>query len=313
MNGRNVLKFTEVIQTVLQSEMNIGQALVMVQKMEGLPAKVSQAAFQMDRSLEQGRLFSNAMADCEAIHFAPDYIAFIAASEKGGSVKSTFDFLLKREKEREKRRNSLISICSYPLFVVMAAFAGGLLLALKSNDIVPDFSGTFNRDLFKSQVVLGCIKANGFLFSSALFLFLCLKKCIAQNLVFDVFSIMTFLTKGKQTLDESLKISLLSADKNVRLKEKIMKARAYLEKGEAVSAAIECIEKNCALYARFAEVNGDLKGAFVQMTSYLEDRKIKREKMCMDLVEPLTMCIVAAYIIILLKNIVMPVIFYYGG
>ena len=105
----------------------------------------------------------------------------------------------------------------------------------------------------------------------------------------------------------------MSAQKNDGLKRRLIRGRELLELGNPVSSVIECIEKNCALYASFAEVNGDMKNAFAQMTSYLEDKKTRREKMCMDLVEPLTMCIVAAYIIILLKSIVMPVIFYYGG
>ncbi len=54
MNGKNVLKFTEAVNTVLQSDMNLGQAVEMVQKMEGLPVKVVQAASQINRSLEQG-------------------------------------------------------------------------------------------------------------------------------------------------------------------------------------------------------------------------------------------------------------------
>lgn len=308
-----MLKFTEAVNTVLQSDVNLGQAVEMVQKMDGLPVKVVQAASQINRSLEQGRLFSNALADCEAIHFTPDYIVFIAASEKGGSVKSTFDFLLKREKEKERRRNSLISICAYPLLVVIAAFAGGLLLALKSNDIVPDLSGSFNRDLYKSQVVWGCIKSNSFLFSSALFLFIWLKNLIDRNVLFDVFSILSFLLRGHLSLDEALRISVLSAEKNDGVKRRIIHGRELLEQGNPVSRVIECIDRNCALYARFAEVSGNLNDAFSQMTLYLEDKKIRREKICMDLIEPIVMFVVAAYIIILLKSIVMPVIFYYGG
>ena len=67
-----------VIPYMFMLVMNLGQAVEMVQKMDGLPVKVVQAASQINRSLEQGRLFSNALADCEAIHFTPDYIVFIA-------------------------------------------------------------------------------------------------------------------------------------------------------------------------------------------------------------------------------------------
>ena len=313
MNDRNVLKFTQVINAVLQSGMNLGQAMEMIQKMNGVPQKVTQAAVQMNAFLEQGRLFSNALADCDAIHFGPEYVAFVAAAEKGGSVQATFEFLLKRENEKEKRKNSMTSICAYPLIVIIVAFAGGLLLAFNSQKIVPDVSGTFKYDLYAGQVVWGYVKANGFLVSSALFLFMLFRHLISKNIVFDVFSIMSFLLNGQLGLDEALKISVLSAHKNDGLKRRIIRGRELLELGNPVSSVIECIEKNCALYASFAEVNGDMKNAFTQMTSYLEDKKTRREKMCMDLVEPLTMCIVAAYIIILLKSIVMPVIFYYGG
>ena len=313
MNDRNVLKFTQVIHAVLQSGMNLGQAMEMIQKMNGMPQKVIQAAVQINASLEQGRLFSNALADCDAIHFGPEYVAFIAAAEKGGSVQATFDFLLKREKEKEKRKNSMTSICAYPLVVIIVAFAGGLLLAFNSQKIVPDVSGTFKFELYGRQVVWGCVKANGFLLSSAFFLFMLFRHFINKNIVFDVFSIMSFLLNGQLSLDEAMRISVLSAEKNDGLKRRIIRGRELLQLGNPVSSVIECIEKNCALYAGFAEINGDLKNAFVQMTSYLEDKKTRREKMCMDTVEPLTMCVVASYIIILLKNIVMPVIFYYGG
>ena len=61
MNGRNVLRFTQVIHTVLQSGMNLGQAMEMIQKMNGVPQKVVRASCQIKTSLEQGRLFSNAL------------------------------------------------------------------------------------------------------------------------------------------------------------------------------------------------------------------------------------------------------------
>ena len=313
MSDRNVLKFTQVINTVLQSEMNLGQAMQMIKQMDELPKRVLDAAAEINASLEQGRLFSNAVADCTSIHFGQDYVAFIAAAEQGGSIKQTFDFLLKREKEKEKRKNSMVSICAYPLVVIVAAFTGGILLAFNSKNIVPDLTGSFKFQEYNSQVVWGCIKANGFLFSSALFLFFWLKHIISKNILFDVFSVMTFLLNGRVSLDESLKVSILSAEKNDSLKRRIIRGRELLGNGSPVSMAIECIDKNCALYARFAEINGDIKNAFAQMTAFLEDKKLRREKMCMDMVEPVTMCVVAAYIIILLKSVVMPVIFYYGG
>lgn len=313
MNGRNVLRFTQVIHTVLQSGMNLGQAMEMIQKMNGVPQKVVRASCQIKTSLEQGRLFSNALADCDAIRFAPDYVAFVAAAEKGGSVQMTFDFLLKRESEKEKRKNSMVSICVYPLIVIVVAFLGGLLLAFNSRNIVPDVSGTFNFESYERQVFWGCVKANVFLFSSALFLFMWFRQLIHKNIVLDVFCIISFLIKGTMSLDEALKVSVLSAQKNDNLKRRIIRGRDMLLHGNPVPSVVECIDKDCSLFASFAEINGDLKNAFGQMTSYLEDKKTRREKMCMDMVEPLTMCVVAAYIIILLKDIVMPVIFYFGG
>ena len=313
MRDRNVLRFTEVIHTVLKSGMNLGQALDMIGKMNGLPQKVKRAANQINAFLENGRLFSNALSDCDVIRFGKDYVAFIAAAERGGSIDMTFEFLLNREKEKEKRKNSFVSICTYPIIVVIAAFAGGLILAFNSVKIVPDVTGSFNLEKYSRDVVWGCIRANGFLLSSALFLFMWFRHLIAKNIVFDVFTVMSFLIRGSLSLDEALRISILSAGKNESLKHRIMQGREMLQKGNTVSSAIECIDKNCALYARFAEINGNLKDAFVQMKEYLEDKKTRREKMCMDMVEPVTMCIVASYIIILLKSIVMPVIFYYGG
>ena len=313
MSDRNVLRFTQVIHVVLRSGMNLGQAFEMIQKMKGMPQKVVRASCEIKTSLEKGRLFSNALADCDAIRFGPDYVAFVAAAEKGGSLQMTFDFLLKREQEKDKRKNSMLSVCAYPLIVIIVAFLGGLLLAFNSRNIVPDVSGTFEYDLYARQVVLGCIKANMFLFASALFLFMWLRHLINKNIVLDVFSIMSFLIKGQLSLDEALRISVLSAQKNDCLKRRIIRGRDMLLHGKPVPAVIESIDKDCSLFASFAEINGDMKNAFDQMTSYLEDKKTRREKMCMDMVEPLIMCVVAAYIIILLKDIVMPVIFYYGG
>ena len=98
----------------------------------------------------------------------------------------------------------------------------------------------------------------------------------------------------------------------MKIKNQILKTIEDIYGGKKIGEAIGNFGKNFKLYAQVAEHSGLLNKVFKQICGSLKSKFSKTEKICMELINPVIMCVVGIYIIILLKKIVMPVLFNFG-
>ena len=82
--------------------------------------------------------------------------------------------------------------------------------------------------------------------------------------------------------------------------------------GKKIGESIGNFGKNFRLYAQVAECSGNLEKTFKQICHSLESKFSRLEKLSMDLTNPVMILVAGIYIIILLKNIIMPVLFNFG-
>jgi len=312
MSRNDILVFTKLISQYLDANIPLKESLKKISEIRNIQKNVSLAAFEIELQMEKGTIFSLALKECCLIHFPKVYIAFISSSEKVGNLRQTFLFLLERENNIYKRKSDLISICVYPIVVVLMAFVGSILLIKFGANLVPNITGTFDELAFKNKAILGCVKANIFLFSFFAIGLYVLKKTFGSNFELDLFRALFFLISGGIDLHYALVTSMSVVENTNSCEKKLVNAISSLENGQSISKAFEYFGKYYSTYFCIAEDCNDLTKTMKNIVQAGEEKEKRISKRIMEYVEPCVMSCVAVYIIILLKNIVMPVMFNYG-
>ena len=312
MSKKEMLQFTATLSELLESDLTLRASLEIMSQMTGLKKNCSLAAAEIKSYLAEGSRFSIALTKCHALTFDEVYIAFICSAEKSGNLEKTVDFLKRREQGKSNRFGKLLTICAYPSFVIFVTFIGGILVSIFSPQLVSDLTGNFDFEEYKRNVAFGCIQANMFL-TVVMFAFIkFLHDFLTKNALLDVFKILDFMNESGVDFYTSLETSLLLADKNQKLKNQILKTMEDVSIGKKIGESIGNFGKNFRLYAQVAECSGNLEKTFKQICHSLESKFSRLEKLSMDLTNPVMILVAGIYIIILLKNIIMPVLFNFG-
>lgn len=312
LSRKQIFQFTSTLSELLSSDMTLHSALEIMSGMTGLHKNCNMAACEIKSYLAEGSKFSLALKKCQILNFDEAYIAFVCSAEKSGNLERTVSFLKEREKNKVNRFTKLLTMCVYPGFVILLTFIGGLIMAFYSTKLVVDLTGNFDFDVYKKNVVTGCIEANLFLLFSAAGLIYVLKSYLDKTILLDVFTVLDFVTESGVELCSGLETAVLIAEKNMKIKNQILKTIEDIYGGKKIGEAIGNFGKNFKLYAQVAEHSGLLNKVFKQICGSLKSKFSKTEKICMELINPVIMCVVGIYIIILLKKIVMPVLFNFG-
>lgn len=304
--------FIKTLSHLLNSGLSMGRALLVMEKMNSLSSSVKNACFEIRKYLENGSLMSMALKKCCNIYFPEIYGAFVSCSERGAGVCEVFDFLYKMEDNFRNRKKRIILSSIYPSFVTFAAFAGCIFLVHFCKNIVTDLSGNFDFESYEKNAMYGCIVANSFLIFAIGFTLILYKRISLNEEFFDSFKIINFLLNAGIDLYSSLKISLLAVKDNNRLKEKILSAIRELEQGKRSSFACRNFGSECVFQLELSEESGMEKNAFANICKNYETKIETQQKLFFEMFEPVSMAVIALYIMILLKTVVMPAFFNYG-
>ena len=310
--SKKELVFLQTIDDLLQSDLNIKSSLDVMAKMKGLPKKVSKASVEIRSDLEAGSLLSNAMGNCTSLKFKESQIAFVESAQRSGKLGDTFSFLRCREEKCSARNEKIFGMCVYPVIVILMAFIGGIVLSVYAPSLVPDFSRNFDYDLYHRNVIAACVKANLLLCIFGLTLVLIARKNAFEYQRLDVASALKFLAEAGTDMDSSLHMAFLVAGKNQYLKESVLDAMLQMENGEPLPSVMDMFGGNAKSFFEIALVSGNLKTAFSSLVISMEKKLQKTESLFISLMEPVTICFVGAYILILLKDVAMPVLFNTG-
>jgi len=312
MSSKNRFLFVKVLNSLLESDIALSKALIIIQKMKSVKNSVRNAAGEIELYLQQGSLFSVALQKCSSIEFNSIYGAFASCAQNGGSIRKIFNFLYKREDRIRQRRQKIILSVIYPVFVTIAAMAGCIALMAFGKNIIPNITGKFDFDLYHKNAVRGCISANIFLAACIAFFFLAIKRIFSKEEYIDTFNILNFLTLSGVDFYNALKTSLLAVKSNSNLRNKIILALSDLEHGHRASKACQRFGEEFLLHMELAEQSGRADQALNSICENIERKSGEWSKVFMQMIEPVCMTILAVYITLLLKTVIMPALFEYG-
>jgi len=113
--------FTTQLALLLETGTSMQLSLQALKKQISNPALVT-LVDQLLEDIEDGRQFSAALARHPQV-FSTTYINLIAASEDGGFMHEVLEQLLQMDEKREKLKPTVSSALSYPIFLLVFAFA----------------------------------------------------------------------------------------------------------------------------------------------------------------------------------------------
>ena len=132
--------FTAQLALLLETGTSMQLSLQALKKQLSNPAMVSMVD-QLLEDIEQGHQFSAALAKHPEV-FSTTYTNLIAASEDGGFMHEVLEQLLEMDEKREKLRQTVNSALSYPIFLLVFAFAVVIFVLVV---VFPKFADLFSQ------------------------------------------------------------------------------------------------------------------------------------------------------------------------
>lgn len=300
MMSDDVYEFTRILCQSLNNGFSLKETFNNLQKFKTINKKITEGAKEIFFYLNKGSSFSNSVKNCSSIKFPKIYSSFIAVSEQTGKIKETLEFLLQQEETKIKAKKDFLSASLYPFIVMILSFAGGVVLQ-RFSYLFPDTSCNENSFIY----------ANVYLISFCSLIVYITGKSICDNTEYIFFKAMAFLISSGIDLISSLEICILIVPQNSKWEKKIIYAIDELSSGSSIDKAFCVFGKLSAQIFEMEKNNGQMEKAFLQLSDYEEKRKKYLIKNLFTVLEPVMLIGAASYLLILVKEIVIPVLFNY--
>ena len=246
------------------------------------------ARFLLD-SLSDGNLFSNSLRECPYVRFDAVYLSFVMLAEKSGNLSETISFLRRRCERTYQSRSKLVEASVYPVFVmIVSAAAGGLLL-----------------EYTETKVGAGLIGASLFLLVLCWIVLFILWACLREDKLTDAFYALDFLVKSGSSISAAVECAAHIVGVNSQTGAVLLEAKSKLEYGLSLREAL-LLKGRMAEILYFADKGGSQNELFNRLARWQEERFIRRRRLCLNLVEPLFICIAGCFLLILVVYIFMP-------
>ena len=132
--------FTEQMALLLETGTPLKQSLQALRKQLNSPAMI-ELVDQMIEDIGQGLQFSVALSRHPAV-FSTTYTNLVAASEEGGFMHEVLQQLLALDEKREELKKTMVSALSYPVFLMVFAFAVVIFVLVV---VFPKFADLFSQ------------------------------------------------------------------------------------------------------------------------------------------------------------------------
>jgi len=306
-----LLVFTQSLSRLCLSGLSLSHSLGEIWSSEHHPKPVKLAALEIRSSLDGGMKLSTALSLCQWISFPEWYIAFMTLAEEGGNVCSTLDFLYSLLDRQKKMTGRFLAALPYPLFICTACLMFGLLLPRWFSSL--RVAGSAASGTVESFVFLPTL----FLISMALLLLFVLKKLLQVDDLTLLLQSLSFLTSSGISLPRALECSLVIVRKNQKLFYAVDAIRMGLLEGRSASslfyreldkAGFSGAAKICALELSLSE-SGSSDRPFQKACVRLNEKSARKKESLLSLEQPFMLCISALYMVMVLKDSVIPLLF----
>ncbi|MBR1638355.1 MAG: type II secretion system F family protein [Treponema sp.] len=255
----------------------------------GRKKRLQNTAAYILSSLRHGNSLSNAMKECPYMRFGEVYISFIMLAEKSGNLIETISFLKKKCEREYSGKMKIAEASVYPLFVIFLSFAAGLLLLKYTNAAV---DGTLISLFF-------------FLIAVALAIFILCRGILKEDKLADAFFAVDFLVKSGNSISAAVGFSAYVTGVNSRIGMKMLEAKSKLEYGMGLCDAL-MLKGRMMEILYFAEKGASRSDVFEKLALWEEARFERKRRICLELLEPVFICIAGLFLLILIIHIFMP-------
>ncbi|MBQ5491030.1 MAG: type II secretion system F family protein [Treponema sp.] len=296
--------FTQALSELLISGVSLYQACAALSQMKQVNKRLRAVAYSVQQKLFHGESVCDALLKTEQLFVPRWYRGVLLACERSGSLHKAFSFLHELENQLSQSRERICAALLYPVFIVVLALSGTVLLILKAPDLFPAVDSQFYSTVF-GEVLFALL----FFIPSAFVLCLFVFSAFSVDEFLLVCIITEFLLSERMSLFEALEQSLYVCKSGSKLEKTLCESLQLLREGYSPVSALESLHPSMGMYLRIAEQTGNLCNAFSQIKQAISSEKKRKQTVCLSLLEPSLILITGMYIAILLKQIFLPLLF----
>ncbi len=320
---------------LLETGSNLQASLQAMQNQLSNPAMV-EIVTQLREDIEQGRQFSTALAKHPEL-FSSTYVNLIAASEDGGFMHEVLEQLDDMEEKREQLRQTIMSALSYPIFLMVFAFAVVVFVLVV---VFPKFADLFSQiaDQLPATTVFLMATSNliqhhwgylvgGLILSIASFKLWSASEQGKQKL--DWAKLHFPLVKGvfsQLYLVQSLRVLSLSLGNGVNIMDSlhasrdvvnnrifqqfIHQAEEQVESGKGIAIGFQntsFIPPIVAQMIQTGEDSGNLAKVLRRLASYYETELSNKLKTLSRLAEPFMLLVMGGVVGLIVSSLILPI------
>lgn len=223
------------------------------------------------------------------------FSSFVYVAEEGCCLEKILDFSLQILKAKIKTKRKILEESAYPAFVVFLALCSSFAAAMFF-PMNMEMKNNFFKSMFFAAV---------FLLSSFAFLFLLSCHFFKTDKILLFFKSMAFLKESSIPLLQSVDCSWEITGGEKKLEETVVNIHHRLLWGENAQSVFEEEFEKIGV-----KICGQMNSSvfFEDMACIREEKNRRIQKVILDYQQPVMICLVAVYLIVLLKNIIVPLL-----
>lgn len=333
--------FFAMLSVLMRSGLTITGAL-RVLVTSGESQQVRNVAERVHRRVDEGGTFADAVEPY--IGFEPVVIGMLRVGQQIGALGRVLPMLTEYLNERKALRDKVLSALAYPLFVLIVAILGAVVIGLT---VVPQLSGVFesigrSAPEAATRIERGIVALRLFGIGFGLLCVvgplvlavirrlsprtrlatdrLVLRLPFARRPLLDFdLSRATFalavLTESGVNLQEALRLAGLVC-RNQAVQQALEVAREASRNGAALSVALSgsgILPRSLIAWVQVGEETGEVAGVFTQLRTYYRSRVERLTERFVALVEPALIVLVGAAVLAIAVTFVVPLFTSFSG
>ncbi len=306
---RDFAAFLDIMVPLLRNNLPLIQAL------EAAAGVRNTTALFLLNGIRKGGSFSAAAQELPlkgsvSKHFLPIF----PGAEQTGNIRGVLEEMKKAFEEEKKRKERLFGMLLYPLFIAAVSFAGTLLLIFRG---IPAFSSALSlSEAAADAIVFNSIKSLALLAVLSLIFLAVLYRIFASESVFyRIFFLLSIMLSSSVPLGNALG-SCITAAAGKREQKALLCVKESIEDGNGMADSFEAslfFPPLCISWIRTAEAGGDASGVFRNIALFYREKDGVLKERVEKLAEPVSILIIAVYLLALVQGSVLPLITNFGG
>ncbi len=305
-----VYEFLNQLNILLESNLSVIQSLSVLSQLTGTRSKhkfFSSIADGILENIQRGYSFSQSLSLCPRVYLPNTHLTLLVASEYSSSLNQVISFICHQHATLEYSKKQIKHVLMYPIFVVITALLGTLLLI--------HYKDLYLTSITTDEMSYIVIKALG-IFISLLFL-LCVFLYYSLKIphLYQLYYTLGFLQKAGFSFCKSLELCMGNTCHSV-MHNTLNIAFNKISRGNSISVSFKetkLADEKLSLLLEVAEKSGTVEAMCNHIADSLFATYEDKKKKCLQLLEPLLLFIVGLYVIILINGIVVPYISDFGG